>query len=302
MQKIGIPKGLLYYRYQILWKAFFYCLYVPYITSEESNLEILKKGQAKSVDEACLALKIYLGHIESLKDKCDSILIPRIYSLEKGYQACTNFNCLYDLVKNIYPNLNIINYNIDVSHHESEKKGFFKIGKELGFNLITINHAYKLAKEVEKNYHDKLVAQGQKKLKSNKLKILLVGHHYNLEDALIGKRISSYLRKENIELLYSYEVPQEAIDKYSYQISTKIHWTMNKELLAAFAYFKDQVDGVIILTAFPCGPDSLANEMMIRKRGNSKVLLLTFEDLSSDTAIITRLESFIDMIKGGIHL
>ena len=37
--------------------------------------------------------------------------------------------------------------------------------------------------------------------------------------------------------------------------------------------------------------------MMIRKRGNSKVLLLTFEDLSSDTAIITRLESFIDIIK-----
>ena len=176
-----------------------------------------------------------------------------------------------------------------------------------GYNVVihyreASDKASILKQEVEKNYHDKLVAQGQKKLKSNKLKILLVGHHYNLEDALIGKRISSYLRKENIELLYSYEVPQEAIDKYSYQISTKIHWTMNKELLAAFAYFKDQVDGVIILTAFPCGPDSLANEMMIRKRGNSKVLLLTFEDLSSDTAIITRLESFIDMIKGGIHL
>ena len=44
MQKIGIPKGLLYYRYHILWKAFFDCLDVPYITSEESNLEILKKN------------------------------------------------------------------------------------------------------------------------------------------------------------------------------------------------------------------------------------------------------------------
>ena len=300
--KIGLPKALLYHYYAPLWKAFFDELKVHYIESEDTTSKTVLLGKEKSIDEACLALKIYLGHIEELKDKCDYILVPRIYSLKKTEQVCTNFNCLYDLVKNIYPNFNIINYNIDVSHHESEKKGFFKIGKELGFNLITINHAYKLAKEVEKNYHDKLVAQGQKKLKSNKLKILLVGHHYNLEDALIGKRISSYLRKENIELLYSYEVPQEAIDKYSYQISTKIHWTMNEELLAAFAYFKDQVDGVIILTAFPCGPDSLANEMMIRKKGNSKVLLLTFEDLSSDTAIITRLESFIDMIKGGIHL
>ena len=76
---------------------------------------------------------------------------------------------------------------------------------------------------------------------------------------------------------------------------------MNKELLASFMYYKDKINGTIIITAFPCGPDSLTNEMILRKKGKSKVLLLTFEDLSSDIAIITRLESFIDMIKGGIH-
>ena len=42
--------------------------------------------------------------------------------------------------------------------------------------------------------------------------------------------------------------------------------------------------------------------MILRKREIVKVLLLTFEEINSDTAIITRLESFIDMLKGGIHL
>ncbi len=66
---------------------------------------------------------------------------------------------------------------------------------------------------------------------------------------------------------------------------------MNKELLGAFSYYKDKVDGTILISAFPCGPDSLTNEMILRKKGIVKYLLLTFEEINSDTAIITRLES-----------
>jgi len=119
---------------------------------------------------------------------------------------------------------------------------------------------------------------------------------------MIGSQVVSYLEKENIEIIYSYEVPKNKINEYAYKISPKVHWTMNKELLAAFSYFKDKVDGTIIISAFPCGPDSLTNEMMIRKKKDNKVLLLTFEDLNSNIAIITRLESFLDMMKGEIHL
>ena len=92
------------------------------------------------------------------------------------------------------------------------------------------------------------------------------------------------------------------VDIYIQKISPKVHWTPSKTLLAAFAYYKDKVDGTIIISSFPCGPDSLTNEMMLRKRQQAKVLLLTFEDVNSDVAIITRLESFLDMLKGGIHL
>ena len=95
-------------------------------------------------------------------------------------------------------------------------------------------------------------------------------------------------------------MPNKYVNEYAKKISPKVHWTMNKELLASFMYYKDKVDGIILVTAFPCGPDSLTNEMILRKKGKSKVLLLTFEELSSDTALITRLESFLDMIKGSV--
>lgn len=299
---IGIPKALLYYYYAPLWKAFFDELKIEYIESNDTTAKTLILGKEKSIDEACLALKIYLGHIEEIKDKCDYILVPRIYSLTKDEQVCTNFNCLYDLVRNIFPNLKILNYNIDVKRHHSEKLAFLKMGKELGISILEANRAYSIAKEKEKKYYENEVKIGKETLKKENTKILLLGHPYILKDNLIGKSIENYLKKNNISLVYSYQIPQNLINFNCNEISKKIHFTTNKEHLAAFNYFKDKVDGTIILSAFPCGPDSLSNEMLIRKRKKHPILLLTFEDLTNNTAVITRLESFLDMLKGGIHL
>lgn len=300
--KIGLPKALLYHYYSHLWKAFFDELKISYIESNDTTTKTLILGKEKSIDESCLALKIYLGHIEELKDKCDYILVPRIYSLVKTEQVCTNFNCLYDLVRNTFPDIKILNYNIDLKHHHSEKSVFLKIGKELGFSIIESLNAYNKAKEIENNYYKNEEKKAKDALKSNKTKILLLGHPYILKDNLIGKNITNYLEKNNISLIYSYQMPKDLIEFNCSKISEKIHFTMNKKLLSAFNYFKDKVDGTIILTAFPCGPDSLANEMIIRKKKQNPILLLTFEDLTNNTAVITRLESFLDMLKGGIHL
>ena len=300
--KIGLPKALLYHYYAPLWKAFFDELGVDYIVSSDTTIKTLIVGKEKSIDEACLSLKIYLGHIEELKEKCDYILVPRIFSLVKSEQACTNFNALYDLVRNTFKDIKILNYNIDVKHHKYEKSAFLKIGKDLGFSILESARAYNKAKEIENNYYKNEEKNAKDILKTNKTKILLLGHPYILKDNLIGKSIVNYLLNNNISVVYSYQVPRELIDFNCNKISTKIHFTMNKEQIAAFNYFKDKVNGTIILTAFPCGPDSLSNEMIIRKRKKHPTLLLTFEDLTNNTAVITRLESFLDMLKGGIHL
>ena len=300
--KIGLPKALLYHYYAPLWKAFFDELGVDYIVSSDTTIKTLIVGKEKSIDEACLSLKIYLGHIEELKEKCDYILVPRIFSLVKSEQVCTNFNALYDLVRNTFKDIKILNYNIDVKHHKYEKSAFLKIGKDLGFSILESARAYNKAKEIENNYYKNEEKNAKDILKTNKTKILLLGHPYILKDNLIGKSIVNYLLNNNISVVYSYQVPRELIDFNCNKISTKIHFTMNKEQIAAFNYFKDKVNGTIILTAFPCGPDSLSNEMIIRKRKKHPTLLLTFEDLTNNTAVITRLESFLDMLKGGIHL
>ena len=61
--------------------------------------------------------------------------------------------------------------------------------------------------------------------------------------------------------------------------------------------YKSSVDGIILLTTFPCGPDSLANELILRKVKGMPISYITIDNNASDTGLITRLESFIDIIK-----
>ena len=58
----------------------------------------------------------------------------------------------------------------------------------------------------------------------------------------------------------------------------------------------DKIDGVVFLSSFPCGPDSLVNELVIR-RINKPYINLIIDDLDSLTGIETRLESFIDILE-----
>lgn len=239
---------------------------------------------------------MFLGHIINLKDRCDYILIPRLFSIKKTEQVCTNFNCLYDLVNNLI-DINIINYNIDLKTHQTKALAYIKLGEQLGYSYIKSYKAYSLA--VKKALKIRLTKENhQKKLLNNSgIKILLAGHPYNLYDSLIGKPIAKYLSENDITIIYSDRIPHTLIDKEAKEISTDINWTHSKELVASINYYKDMVDGIILISSFPCGPDSLSNELILHKVKNIPVITLIFEDLNSDVGIITRLESFIDILK-----
>lgn len=293
---IGIPRALLYYYDKDLWLEFIkYLGYTP-IISDYSNKKILEDGTKIAPDEACLSLKLYLGHIINLQNKCDYILVPRLYSIKKNEQVCTNFNCLYDLVNNLF-DVEILNYNIDLEEKENRLMAFLKLGEKLGASYIKSYKAYKYAEKINLMKRRKQEQEQEEVLKSSNLKILLAGHPYNLYDELIGKSITKYLKENNISIIYSNKIDHLKIDNECEKLSSDIHWTHSKEVMASVNYYKDKVDGIIIISSFPCGPDSLSNELISLKVKNIPVMTLIFEDLNSEVGVITRLESFIDILK-----
>lgn len=295
---IGIPRSLLYYRYKYLWESFLKELGCKVILSSETNKEILNNGIKYSIDEACLSSKIYLGHVYSLIGKVDYILVPRISNFGRREVVCTKFNAIYDIVRNLFPNNSLINYNVDVLKRKTELKGFIKMGLKLKKSIFKIILAYIKAKIVEsKKLKESHLKQDELINTSDKLKILIVSHSYNTHDKLIGFPIIEHLKKLEVQPIYSDIVQRKITYVKSKKISPSLHWTYSKELIGAIEHYKDKVRGIIFITAFPCGPDSLVNELCLRKLKGIPMLNLVIDELDGEAGIQTRIESFIDIVK-----
>lgn len=85
--------------------TFFTELGAETIVSEDTNKSILDLGVKHCVDEACMPVKVFHGHVASLRDKCDAILIPRIMQIRKREYICPKFCGLPEMVVYNIPDL-----------------------------------------------------------------------------------------------------------------------------------------------------------------------------------------------------
>lgn len=293
--KIGIPRGLYYYEYGNLYKKFFEKLGFEVIVSKKTDNEIYYNGNNLATDEMCLSLKIFLGHINYLKDKCDYIIIPRIDNFGLSNQTCTNFLALYDICNNLF-DINILNYNIDLNKDKDEIDGFLEMGNELKINPFKVVSAYEKAKEdIEKKKRFSIL-KNVKNLESENKKILLLSHSYNLYDELIGKPVVKMLEKQDITVIYPNVTEEEILMKESKKISHDLYWKNPKLLIGSLSYLKDKIDGVVFLTSFPCALDSISFELAMRKT-KIPYLNLVVDNLNGLAGIETRIEIFADILK-----
>ena len=290
---IGIPKALLYYHYYDLWAHFFEALGCKIIYSPKTNQEILTAGKKYIVDESCLAMKIYMGHLEYLSQSCDYLLIPHLERLNKKEEMCTNFYALHDLATTSFK-AKILCYHIDAMRHQTELKAFLKMGQTLGFSKKISKEAYDDAIAKATSLKLEKINANQDLCQQQNLKILLVGHPYNLDDELIGKPVTDYLNKNKITIIYAHLNDNKPL-AYK-KISKTLYWSFSKELVNGLALFENKVDGIILLSVFPCGPDSLVNDICLRKI-TKPVIQIIIDELSASAGLETRLESFIDIIK-----
>ncbi|MDR3250015.1 MAG: acyl-CoA dehydratase activase-related protein [Mycoplasmataceae bacterium] len=304
---VGIPKALLYWRYKDLWIKFFQELNIKTLISPDTDKDILKKGLNIGIDEGCLSGKVYLGHIQWLIDKkVDYIFIPRVSYYDKQSFVCTKFRAMYDVVNNTFRHekLKLLSYNIDAKRDVDELQSFKEMAKDLKKTDEEIEKSYYSAKKYYENKINEEVGQQKLTLSSikNKLKIMLVGHSYNIYDAFIGKPITEYLLKNGCYPIYADLFDRKKSKDKSNEISPTLKYEYNKELLGSTFANKDKVDGIILISSFPCGPDSMTNDMIIRKLKDKPIINLIIDEQEGMAGRETRLESFIDIIrfkKGG---
>lgn len=293
--KIGIPRGLFYYYEGYFLEKFLTYLNFEVITSPTTNKHIIDEGIKYSNDEMCLSLKIFLGHISYLKDKCDYVLIMRIDNYGRYEQTCTNFLGLYDLINNMF-DVKTIDININHIKKETLYKSLKKFGEQISIPISKIKEAYHSALIKSEKHYKNLITINKNQLYKEGLKIMIVAHSYNLYDEFIGTPIVNYLEKNSINIVFSDRFLKETIKDLSYEYCPNLYWHYNKENINSLVANISKIDGIIFLSSFPCGPDSLVNELILRKI-DKPYLNLIIDDQSSLTGIETRLESFIDILE-----
>ena len=296
---IGLPRAMLYYRCHVLWEVFFSELGMETVVSGPTDREILEQGTALAIDEACLSLKIYLGHVQALAGKCDYILTPRVSNFGHHRSMCTRFESMPDLVRTVFRGAGqkFLSYDVDELLKKDEQSAFLDMGRALGLPAKAVKQAYKLAKKAELARHREQVQQQEQLYKREGMKVLIAAHSYVAEDPYMGGAVSGYLKGIGVIPLRADLVDREPALKHSRELSPTCKWEISREILGGIAMHRDNVDGIILLSAFPCGPDAMVNELIARRVKNVPLLNLVLDGQSGSAGVETRLESFIDIIR-----
>ncbi len=319
--KVGIPRALHFYRYFPFWKKLLEELDVELVLSPPTNRKIVEEGVTHGFGELCIPVKIYYGHILKLikeNPDLDYVFVPRYVAEVKESYFCPKFLSLPDIIK-ILPGVpKILNFEVNVKEFPIATSAI-AMGKELGKTQNQALNAYKEAQIYFDEYHKSLrdgapVNHALRLVERNKpftlpkrkqkgdLKFLLLGHAYNIFDTFINLEFQKKLKDQGVEVLTMENLPK-SIFKDPVVINKRLrnYWRHEEEIMAAIRYFlikgREEIDGVIFLISFACGPDSLISELIMRdmKVVGLPFLEITMDEHSGEAGMITRIEAFVEM-------
>ena len=319
-QQIGIPRAMSYHNFYPFWYGFFNFLGIEVVLSDFTTKQTMSRGASFVVSETCLPIKIYVGHVLNLLDKgVDKIFVPSLQSVAHKIYNCSKIRGLPDLIRNVLKkDFTMIEPTLDKSEKDrglysflAESAAPFGItDKELirqaskegwkvlnNFQVMTrsgISH-----KEALKNaLADKVViAKGHK---SYPIKIAVVGHAYNLFDERVSMKIFDKLEALDVQSVTAENLTFEQTTEGIMALGSNIYWANEHEMTGAAGHFiqDNSIDGVITITAFGCGPDSLMIEKIARfaKQYSKPHLNLTVDEQTGEAGFVTRIEAFVDML------
>ena len=323
--KVGIPRGLLYYQYFPLWKTFLENLGAEVVLSPKTNKKIVDMGVKSALDETCLPVKVYYGHVSWLKEKVDYLFIPRIISVEVKEYICPKFMGLPDMIKANISNLpKVIDVNLDMSKSNKDLVKFVKeVGNHFTSNPLKITKAWQNAIKENKKYEE-IIGQDQmlphhaiESLLQDKprgvqpanarLKIAVIGHGYNIYDEYISMDLINKLWERQVQVYTPDLLQMSDINNIVAKLPKRMFWTLGKKCIGGAVHYAKQmkVNGIIHIASFGCGPDSLVGELMtrkVRKETGVPILNITIDEHTGEASLITRLEAYLDMLERRVAL
>jgi predicted nucleotide-binding protein (sugar kinase/HSP70/actin superfamily) len=299
--RFSVPRALHYYYLFQHWKTFLEALGHEVVITAETDRAMLEKGISACLSDICLPLKAYMGHVEGASRSGDPVFIPRLVSLDPRRYFCPKFLALPDLVRARFPGLKAVGPEINAKKGERfTRKSFVRFGMRWGASRSRAEEAFESAEKAQAEAKRARIG-AEVAGTTEGPRIALVGHPYTIEDDTVSSGVLAWLVGQGCSVIRYEGIPAEDLERVETGLFREIYWECAHSLTRASVHFlgRGSVDGMILVSAFGCGPDSFISDIVgrrARKAGTVPFVRLLIDEHTAREGLLTRLEAFLDMV------
>ncbi len=308
---IGIPRALQFFEWLPLFATLFQELGYKVFLSPPTSKEIIKKGCELTPAEPCFPVKIALGQVKTLFDLgVKNLFLPQITDLPPEVEELK--------IGKICPWVQSLPWITPASLNFKERgirvispvlhlgrKGYVlneeikNLALLLGEPVEKVKKAWKVAEEAQRDFHHYLKTRGRELLKAFEKEIILVivGRPYNAFDPGANLALHHKIRKLG---LLGLPIDMLPLDEVKYGDTLEgMYWEYGQRFLLAAHYLRENPNLFpIYFTNFSCGPDSFIAHFFEELLAGKPFIEIEVDEHSAEAGLITRLEAFVDSIKG----
>jgi predicted CoA-substrate-specific enzyme activase len=305
---VGIPRALIVYDYAPLLIGFLNALGAKVVLSSKTTKQIMEQAVELSYTDSCFPIKLLHGHAASLNG-LDYLLYPCAIRLglkegdENQKYSCPLVQASPFIIRQVLDlGQRLLIPIIDLSQGNSDIiNNLTKVATQMGFSQKQGRMAAIAGIKAQQEFETARVEQGKKLLQqihqNNQLGVVLFSRSYMSQDSGANLGIAEKLAQLGVVPIPLDFLPLNSINVKQY--SDRPYWFYeSKHIAGAAITAKDPSLYGLVLTNFGCGPNSFILNIVSDIMGSKPLGQLEIDEHAAEAGIVTRLEAFVDTIKG----
>ncbi|MEE8174735.1 MAG: acyl-CoA dehydratase activase [Dehalococcoidia bacterium] len=305
---VGIPRALMVYDYAPLLIGFLNSLGVRVVLSSKTTKQVMEHAVELSYSDSCFPLKLLHGHVASLND-ADYILYPCAIRMgvkegdENQKYACPLVQASPYIVRQALDlEKRLLIPIIDFSRGDADTvKSLADVAVEMGFSRRQGKRAALAGVGAQRRFEADQAELGRRALQqlgqNGQLGVVLFSRSYMSQDSGANLGIAEKLAQLDVVPIPLDFLPLASVDIKLY--SDRPYWFSEGKHIAGAAIVAPSPSLYgLVLTNFGCGPNSFILNIVEDIMGGKPLGQLEIDEHAAEAGIVTRLEAFVDTIKG----
>ena len=305
---VGIPRSLVVYDYAPMLIGFLNALGAKVVFSSKTNNQIMEQSIDLSYTDSCFPVKLLHGHAASLSN-VDYILYPCAIRMglkegdENQKYSCPLVQASPFIIRQalglgkrlLIPIMDFSRGDEDVTNSLADvavKMGYSKSqGKKAALAGIEAKRRFEEAQvELGRQITERLKRSGQ-------LGVVIIARSYMSQDSGANLGIAEKLAQLGVVPIPLDLLPLSSVNVREY--TDRPYWFNEaKHIAGADIVARDPQLFGLVLTNFGCGPNSFVLNIVEDVMGGKPLGQLEIDEHAAEAGIVTRLEAFVDTIKG----